>query len=469
MKLAKFLAFMLGAAVTFSACRNNDTDDDDLEPVLPETISGTISADKTLTSDKAWILKGYVKVTNGATLTIQEGTVIKSDVTEKGALIITRGAKIVAQGTAEKPIVFTSGRPAGSRNPGDWGGIVLLGKAPTNKTEPLIEGGIDEHYGGTDAADNSGILKYVRIEYAGIAAFQNSETNSLTCGGVGSGTTIDYVMSTYGNDDAFEFFGGTVNPKHLVAYATADDDFDFDFGFQGTVQYAVALRDPKFVDPGDAGNGIECDNDGTASAATPFTRPVISNMTIVGPNGAAGTASNHNYGNRWRRATNFVFLNSIILGSQKGGAAFESKATYDYFMANAATAYKNNIIFTVATDRAAWTDSSTARLYTAGYGNPLTSAERDAMIKDASAPLLAKMKEAGVGTLIAASAADVKLTDPFNLTNPNFLPQTGSPALTGSFATFPNANIEAVTYRGAFGTTNWLTGWANFNPQNNAY
>jgi hypothetical protein len=469
MKLAKFLAFTFGAAVLLSACRDNNTDEDDNEPVLPETIEGVISADKTLTNDKVWVLKGQVKVSSGATLTIEEGTVIKSDITQKGTLVITRGAKIMAVGTAEKPIVFTSGKSAGSRGPGDWGGVVILGNAPTNKNNPQIEGGINENYGGNDAADNSGKFKYVRIEYAGIAAFQNSETNSLTCGGVGSGTEIDYVMSAYGNDDAFEFFGGTVNPKHLVAYATADDDFDFDFGFRGTVQYAVALRDPKFVDPGDAGNGIECDNDGSATNETPTTRPVISNMTIVGPNGATGTAANHNYGNRWRRATNFVFLNSIILGSQKGGAAFESKPTYDYLMANAATAYKNNIIYTVATAKAAWTDSSTARLYTTGYGDPLTSTERDAMIADAAAPLLAKLKEAGVGTFIAASADEVKLTDPFNLANPNFLPQTGSPALSGTFATFPDAGIEPVNFRGAFGTTNWLSGWANFDPQNKVY
>ncbi len=466
MKLAKFLAFTFGAAVLLSACRNNDTDgDDDLDPILPETLVGDVTTNKTLTNDRVWILKGQVKVKNGATLSIQEGTVIKSDVTEKGSLIITRGCKLMAVGTADKPIVFTSGKPAGARGPGDWGGIVLLGNAPTNKTNPQIEGGISEQYGGTDAADNSGTLKYVRIEYAGIAAFQNSEINSLTLGGVGSGTVIDYVMTAYANDDAFEFFGGTVNPRHLVAYATADDDFDFDFGYTGTVQYAVSLRDPKFVDPGDAGNGIECDNDGQSTNQTPFTRPVISNMTIVGPNGAAGTASNHNYGNRWRRATNMVFLNSIILGSQKGGAAFESKPTYDFFLANAATNYNNNIIYTVATAKVAWTDSSTARLYTTGYPTPMTSAQRDAMIAEASAPLLAKLTE--VGNTVAASADAVGLTDPFNLSNPNFLPKTGSPALSGTFKSF--AGIENVAYRGAFGSTNWLTTWTNFDPQNKVY
>ena len=155
---------------------------------------------------------------NGVTLTIKPGTRIISDVVEKGALIIERGGKIDANGTAAQPIVFTSGKAAGSRTPGDWGGIVILGKAKTNRSStPLIEGGIDRPYGGTDDADNSGTLRYVRIEYAGIAAFANSEINALTLGGVGSGTTIEYIQTSYANDDAYEFFGGKVNCKYLIA------------------------------------------------------------------------------------------------------------------------------------------------------------------------------------------------------------------------------------------------------------
>jgi hypothetical protein len=210
-------------------------------------------------------------------------------------------------GTAAKPIVFTSGKAVGQRNPGDWGGIIILGKAKTNRsTEPTIEGGVGKNFGGTVDNDNSGTLKYVRIEFAGIASQPNSEINGLTLGGVGSGTTIEYVQVAYGNDDAFEIFGGTVNAKYLVAYATADDDFDFDFGYSGRIQFGVALRDPSVVDPGDAGNGIECDNDGTGTNATPATRPVLSNFTFVGPNVDNTASKNHNYANRFRRATNFV-------------------------------------------------------------------------------------------------------------------------------------------------------------------
>jgi hypothetical protein len=223
------------------------------------TLSGNINTTTTLTADKVWTLKGYVYVTDGAKLIIQPGTTIVSDIAEKGALCIERGAQLIAEGTATKPIVFTSGRANGEKQPGDWGGIVILGRAKTNRTsEPTIEGGIGRPFGGTNDLDNSGVLKYVRIEYAGIAAMPNSEINALTLGGVGSGTIIENVQTIYANDDAFEFFGGTVSPKNLYAFATADDDFDFDFGFTGTITNGVAKRDPQFVDNGDAGNGVEC-------------------------------------------------------------------------------------------------------------------------------------------------------------------------------------------------------------------
>ena len=283
------------------------------------TLTGNINATTTLTSDKVWVLKGYVYVTDGASLIIQPGTVIKSDIAEKGALCIERGAKIMAEGTPDKPIVFTSGRPAGERTPGDWGGIVILGRAKTNRTsEPTIEGGIGRPFGGTNDLDNSGVLKYVRIEYAGIASMPNSEINALTLGGVGSGTIIENVQTIYANDDAFEFFGGTVNAKNLYAFATADDDFDFDFGYTGTITNGVAKRDPQFVDNGDAGNGIECDNDGTGSTATPYTHPKLFNMILVGPNVSTALA-NHNLGLRFRRATQFTMKNSVIWGWMKGG------------------------------------------------------------------------------------------------------------------------------------------------------
>ena len=294
------------------------------------TLSGNINTTTTLTSDKVWTLKGYVYVTDGAKLIIQPGTTIISDVAEKGALCIERGAQIIAEGTATKPIIFTSGKAVGERSPGDWGGIIILGKAKTNRSsEPTIEGGIGRAYGGTNDADNSGVLKYVRIEYAGIAAMPNSEINALTLGGVGSGTIIENVQTVYANDDAFEFFGGTVNAKNLYAYATADDDFDFDFGYTGTITNGVAKRDPQFVDSGDAGNGVECDNDGTGSSAQPVTHPKLFNMVLVGPN-VSTALSNHNLGLRFRRATQFTMKNSVVWGWMKGGLSLESNETAQF-------------------------------------------------------------------------------------------------------------------------------------------
>jgi hypothetical protein len=329
----------------FSCQKELGGDDAPINIPSSTTLTGTINTTTTLTADKVWTLKGYVYVTDGAKLIIQPGTTIISDISEKGALCIERGAQIIAEGTATKPIVFTSGRPAGERTPGDWGGIVILGRAKTNRTsEPIIEGGIGRPFGGTNDLDNSGVLKYVRIEYAGIAAMPNSEINALTLGGVGSGTIIENVQTIYANDDAFEFFGGTVNARNLYAYATADDDFDFDFGYTGTITNGVAKRDPQFVDNGDAGNGIECDNDGTGSTATPYTHPKLFNMILIGPNTSTALA-NHNLGLRFRRATQFTMKNSIIWGWMKGGLSLESNETAQ-FVKDGVSVFENNSIGT---------------------------------------------------------------------------------------------------------------------------
>ena len=309
------------------------------------TLTGNINTTTTLTADKVWTLKGYVYVTDGAKLIIQPGTTIVSDISEKGALVIERGAQIVAEGTATKPIVFTSGKAVGERAPGDWGGIVILGRAKTNRTsEPTIEGGIGRPYGGTNDGDNSGVLRFVRIEYAGIAALPNSEINALTLGGVGSGTIIENVQTIYANDDAFEFFGGTVSARNLYAFATADDDFDFDFGYTGTITNGVAKRDPQFVDSGDAGNGVECDNDGTGSPAQPYTHPKLYNMVLIGPNVSTALA-NHNLGLRFRRATQFTMKNSIVWGWMKGGLSLESNETAG-FVKDGISVFENNSVGT---------------------------------------------------------------------------------------------------------------------------
>lgn len=327
----------------FSCTKDLGGNDGPINVPSSTTLSGNINATTTLTSDKVWTLKGYVYVTDGAKLIIQPGTTIVSDIAEKGALCIERGAQIIAEGTPTKPIVFTSGKPVGEKNPGDWGGIVILGRAKTNRSsEPTIEGGIGRPYGGTNDQDNSGILKYVRIEYAGIAALPNSEINGLTLGAVGSGTIIEYVQTIYANDDAFEFFGGTVSPKNLYAYATADDDYDFDFGYTGTVTNSISKRDPQFVDNGDAGNGVECDNDGTGSTAQPFTHPKLIGMILVGPNSIT-SLTNHNLALRFRRATQFTVQNCTIFGYMKGGLSLESNETAQFYK-DGVSKFENNLV-----------------------------------------------------------------------------------------------------------------------------
>jgi hypothetical protein len=341
----KKLLVLLASLTMFACSKDLGGDVAPVNVPTSTTLSGNISATTTLTADKEWTLKGYVYVTDGAKLIIQPGTIIKSDISEKGALCIERGAQLIAEGTAAKPIIFTSGRAVGEKTPGDWGGIVILGRAKTNRTsEPTIEGGIGRAYGGTNDLDNSGILKYVRIEYAGVAAMPNSEINALTLGGVGSGTIIENVQTIYANDDAFEFFGGTVNAKNLYAFATADDDFDFDFGYTGTITDGIAKRDPQFVDNGDAGNGIECDNDGTGSSATPFTHPKLYNMILIGPN-TSTALSNHNLGLRFRRGTQFTMKNSVIWGWMKGGLSLESNETAQ-FVKDGVSVFENNSVGT---------------------------------------------------------------------------------------------------------------------------
>jgi hypothetical protein len=342
--MKKLLTIMIALGL-FSCDRDLGGGEGPVNVPATTTLTGNINTTTTLTSDKVWTLKGYVYVTDGAKLIIQPGTTIVSDVAEKGALCIERGSQIIAEGTQSKPIVFTSGRPEGQRSPGDWGGIVILGRAKTNRSsEPTIEGGIGRPYGGTNDSDNSGVMKYVRIEYAGIAAMPNSEINALTLGGVGNGTILENIQTIYANDDAFEFFGGTVNGKNLYAFATADDDFDFDFGYTGMITNGVAKRDPQFVDSGDAGNGVECDNDGTGSAAQPYTHPKLFNMILVGPNVSTALA-NHNLGLRFRRSTQFTMKNSVVWGWMKGGLSLESNETAQ-FVKDGVSVFENNSVGT---------------------------------------------------------------------------------------------------------------------------
>lgn len=455
MKKTQATIFVMTILLIVTGCTKTYNEDTGIDTgAEPGVLKGEIRSYTKLTKDRTWRLKGYVYVTNNALLEIEPGTVIKSDTTEKGALIIERGAKLIANGTATNPIIFTSGKATGQRASGDWGGIIILGRARINQPggEATIEGGVSRQYGGGTNPkddDNSGILRYVRIEFAGIAAQPNSEINGLTLGAVGRGTVIENVQVSYANDDAFEFFGGTVNCRNLVALATADDDFDFDFGYTGMIQFAVAIRDPKFVDAGDAGNGIECDNENPYSSRTPFTRPVLSNFTIIGPNNAAGTAPNHNFGNRWRRGTRFVFSNSVLLGHQKGGFSIESSATAGAFM-RGESVFSNNVIYSVRDMVRTGSDVS---------ADTLTATQ-----------MLAIVQSNGCN-LISNSEAAALLKNGFDLYNPDFRPSSGSAALIGAafIGDLSNSFFQPTVYRGAFDTVNWLLGWTFFDPKNGNY
>jgi hypothetical protein len=392
-------------------------------PATTETLTGTISASRTLDASKVYLLQGFVYVADGVTLTIPAGTIIRGDQASKAALIVTMGAKLIAEGTASKPIVFTSNKAVGSRAPGDWGGLILLGKAKNNIPggTGIIEGGFTSplgNHGGTNDADNSGVLKYVRVEFPGIAFVPNSEINGVTFGSVGSGTVVDYVQVSYSGDDSFEWFGGTVNAKHLVSIANTDDVFDFDNGFSGKLQYLVGQRDPALADQAGQSNGIESDNSEKAFTTDPRTRPVISNMTLIGPGGtqllSGGTADvKHENANLWRRGSKMVLANSIFINARYG-IDIRDKETGDA-LTDGTSLIKNNIYQSVETGKEVMASAT-------GGGTP----------SFATVDLLKTYLTSKGNVFIDKTAADALLTTPLNLTAPNFTLKAGSSAATGA-------------------------------------
>lgn len=288
------------------------------------TIEREIASDDRLECDKEYLLVGTVLVKGGATLTIAPGTTIRGDKESKGTLVVQPGGRLIAAGTAKRPIVFTSAVEERLRQAGDWGGIILLGRAPVNvrnaKVEGLVEGG---EYGGTDSADSSGVLTYVRIEYSGTKLGPNNEINGLTFGGVGSGTVVDFVQVRMTTDDCFEFFGGTVNAKHLVCQNNGDDGFDWDFGYQGKLQFLVLQQDPTVTDET---NGFEGDNDTSGSLNEPVSAPTIYNATLCGK---GREVDKQQYGLLLRKSTRGVFRNIIASGFEAGIDVRDANTTAD--------------------------------------------------------------------------------------------------------------------------------------------
>lgn len=335
-------------SVSITACRKIETDGEPIIVTVPGsgggtvgktvTLTGHVTKDTTLLAIDNNILSGLVYVDAGVTLTVEKGAIVKGAYagTNTAALIVKRGAKLMAVGTQEAPIIFTSASPTPVS--GDWGGIELLGKAAINSSNGgkpglyIPEGGFnnaagDGLAGSGDALvptpvndDNSGTLQYVRIEYAGYAFLPNQEINALTMACVGSGTTIDHIQVTYAKDDAFEWFGGTVNCKYLIAYKTQDDDFDTDNGFSGSVQFGLIVRDSAIADVSKS-EAFESDNDGTGSALLPQTKAVFCNISAFGPLATPNNIGNSNYlgaAIQIRRNSSLSIFNSAFVGWSTG-------------------------------------------------------------------------------------------------------------------------------------------------------
>jgi hypothetical protein len=293
-----------------------------------------IASDRTFDRDTIYILKGDVRVNNGADLTIESGTIIKGHKETQGTLSIERGSRIIANGTDSQPIIFTSSAAPGQRRPQDWGGLNIFGDAPNNLGTNLTPEGFADcelhnppTHGGENCGDDSGILAFVRIEYAGIplANVANSEKNALTLYSVGSATQIHHIQVSYGGDDGIEWFGGCVNASYVWALGMTDDAFDSDNGFSGCVQYGVAIAHPTHLDIS-ASNGFESDNNASGTATTPETSAKFSNFTLVGPydtqqlrdvpndDSPSSTTARFGDGLHLRRNTNIDVYNSIIVG-----------------------------------------------------------------------------------------------------------------------------------------------------------
>ena len=431
--------FLIVAAVSglvVASCRKIEVDGDgsgsgntDNTVLLQNKITTDLKLDD---PTKKYLIRGIAYVTNGATLTVAPGITVYGELATKGALVITKGSKLIAEGTVDKPIVFTSEALDANRRAGDWGGIVMLGKATTNASlngvagVGSIEGGVNNSeglgtYGGTDDNDNSGTLKYVRIEYAGFAYLPDNELNSLSLGGVGKGTTIDFVQITYALDDAIECFGGTVNLKHIVAYKTLDDDLDTDNGYNGKVQFAIILRDSARADISKV-EGFESDNDANGSTLTPQTGAVYSNITVIGPRAATTNVGNSLFlaGAQIRRNSSISIFNSVIMGWPTGILIDDSKGT-----ATSANATGGKLVI--------------KNTSISGCAKPLDYAKGTSV--DWGLPALQTwFNDAAKNNVIYATNDEVKLTAAFNYTAPDFTPMAGSPLIAAGAADFTDAS-----------------------------
>lgn len=470
----KFLFSLLHTVVALSAtlfivsCK----DDDVPAPVSGDCpsgfdcLAGDITTKVTLVASKKYLLQGKVYVQSGGEIVIPAGTIIIGEKNSDGTLVINRGGKIDAQGTAANPIVFTSQGPTGFRNRGDWGGIVILGRGYTNgSANSVIEGltasaGSDNGlYGPGSAApvenESSGIMRYVRIEFAGIDLSLDNELNSLTMGSVGSGTQIDHIMISYANDDAYEWFGGSNNSKYLVAYATLDDDFDTDRGWNGKVQYGLVVRDPVQADVSGSRAFESSSNNAAPTSHGGIARhsaPIFSNITVLGPRLFRLTVDGfYQAAIEINSSSNIKIYNSILTGFPTG---------VRWNASGEMSTLKNNV-FASNTALTAVSGSSIIPAQFTGEDGNVSEADVQNIFGD----FAAKNASADASNNIYALSGLGR--SPFQ--------KAGSPYLTGAFnLNSTDTFFENVAYRGAFGTAsgadwNWSAGWINFDPINTTY
>ena len=391
-------------------------------------LRGRFTQDVLLTRDTYWVLRGTVFVHEPARLIIEPGTQIIGETATRGTLVIDRGAQIIADGTREQPIVFTSDQPVGQRNRGDWGGLIINGRAPLNLPGGVGLGEGDTGiYGGTDPNDNSGIVRFVRVEFAGIEFSPDNELNGIAFQGVGRGTIVDHIQVSFNKDDGIEMFGGTVDIKHAVLTNIGDDSVDWTFGWNGRMQFVIVQQRGD-----DADKGVEADNNGNNNDLLPRSAPTIYNATFVGdPTTAFGAESVE--GLRLREGTAGTLRNFIVMGFKGAGVNVANASTLQQ-VASGALSLSHSIVF----------------------GN------------------VTRNFASGAATLVAANAAtinqvDPRLIAPFDLTAPNFRPAPGSPALSLPPAIPPNDGFfEIALFRGALDVdpaNDWTLGWTSFAAQ----
>jgi hypothetical protein len=470
------------------------------DPVV--TLQGILTT-QTLVADQLYLIKGQTFIPTGVTLTIPAGTVIKGDKASKAALIVQPGGKLVANGTAENPVVFTSAQATGERDRGDWGGIIMLGDAWVNQSAlPAIEGITpSQTYGNitsptTNAEQNAGTLTYVRIEYAGIELTPNNETNSLTMGAVGSGTTIDHIQVSFGGDDGYEWFGGTVNAKYLVSLSTWDDDFDTDFGYGGNVQFGLVVRNPFFADQSGS-NSFESDNqpnaNDTPSGSAGYTRPVFSNITVLGPRETNSRTISANYANaiHIRRRTSISIFNSFFSGFRLG-LRVDDDATYANLTSGAGKLAYNvlSVSGTAGTGSSATASDGlfvTGIKFTAANDGTIDAALPSGGNATPIADYWTANNNVWFNNVTATTVlGDVGITPTLYLagqnsgnypSDPNFalVPGVAGPNNLNTGANFTDAKLSgntfftSTTYKGAFDGTDWTDGWTEFQPLNTAH